>query len=126
MTYRILITGQRDWTDEAQVKSAIASVLRMLNTNDVVVVHGDCTTGADAFAQSFCDKNGIKYHTYPADWVAHGTKAGPLRNSKMVNDGAYICLAFWSADKIQGSGTFDCLTKAIRAGIRVIIYPRNT
>lgn len=125
MTYRILITGERDWEDWIQVHSAIASVLRKLNTSDVVIVHGGCETGADKFAQEFCNINGVNYEVHLADCGGSGKKAGPLRNSEMVDLGAYIVLAFWGATKTTGSGTFDCLTKAVRAGIRVVVYPRR-
>lgn len=124
MTYRILITGERSWTDEQQVHSALSALLRRLNTNDIVIVHGDCETGADRFAQNFCNENGIKSERHPADWKRLGKAAGPRRNTEMVRLGAYVCLAFWSGEKVTGSGTFDCLTKALCAGIRVMCYPR--
>ena len=123
MTYRILVTGERDWTDEAQVHAVLASGLKRLNTSDVVIVHGDCPTGADSFAQSFCDKNHVPSERYPATDFGQWPYCGPKRNSHMVKLGAWIVLAFWSG-KIERSGTFDCLTKAVRTGIRVMIYPR--
>ena len=124
MTYRILVTGERDWTDEQQVHNAIATVLRRLNTNDVVVVHGDCPTGADSFAQSFCEKHGVAFERHPGKDHGQWPFCGPNRNSHMVKLGADICLAFWSGSKIEKSGTFNCLRKAVKAKIRVLIYPR--
>jgi SLOG family YspA-like protein len=124
LPYRVLITGERDWTNKQQVFRAIENALKFYNADDVVIVHGDCPTGADKFAREYCELNRIKHEAHPADWIGHGTRAGPLRNAKMVQLGAVICLAFWSGLKTNGSGTFDCLTKAIKAGIRVVVYPR--
>jgi SLOG family YspA-like protein len=124
VTYRILVTGERDWPSEEQVHSALAAVIRRLNTSDVVIVHGDCPTGADSFAQSFCVKHRIPVEKHAATNFGSWPGCGPKRNSHMVKLGAWIVCAFWSA-KIERSGTFDCLTKAVKAGIRVMIYPRK-
>ncbi len=123
MTYRILVTGERDLTDEKLVHDTLAALLKRLNTSDVVVVHGDCPTGADSFAQSFCDKNGVPFERYPAEQFGSWPQCGPIRNGHMVSLGADICLSFWSG-KVEKSGTFNCLRKAVQAGIRVYLIPR--
>ena len=123
MTYRILVTGERDWPSEQQVHAALSSVIKRLNTNDIVIVHGDCPTGADSFAQSFCELHKIPVERHPARDHGQWPACGPKRNAHMVSLGAWICLAFWSGVKIQRSGTFDCLTRAVKAGIRVMICP---
>lgn len=98
-TVRILVTGERDWTDQDAVNHALDNAVRYYNAQDIVVVHGDCLTGADHLAELWCNKNRVK-----------------KRNTVMVKLGANIVL---------GSGTFDCLTKAVLAGIPVKVFPRK-
>lgn len=104
--YRILVTGSRDWTDEASVWRALADVIRKQAPADapIVVVHGACPTGADRFAAQWCDaaiadgRRPVEADPHPAKWIA-GTghvdrSAGFRRNAEVVAAGADICLAF--------------------------------
>jgi hypothetical protein len=91
---RILVTGSRDWPHWNTVNRAL---LEYAWEQDIVIVHGDCPTGADAMAQRFCDYQlGGRSERYPADWSL-GRRAGPERNRKMVDLGADVCLAFISS-----------------------------
>ena len=123
MAYKILVTGERDWTDRDQVCVALSDLLRRLNTNDVVIIHGACPTGVDSFVKEFCEENGIEQDPHQADWNKYGSFAGPKRNGNMVRRNPNICLAFWSG-RIEKSGTFDCMRQANGAKVRVIIYPK--
>lgn len=113
---RILVTGSRDWSDREAVEMSLLTY-HMLYGDNIVVVHGDCPTGADRIAKEFCEEMDIKQDKHPADWGAHGKAAGPLRNQKMVDLGADACLAF----PLEGSrGTVDCMERAEAAGITVL------
>lgn len=121
MTYRILVTGSRDWADPSGIYDAIINLKEWhpFAWEDIIIVHGDCPTGADAQAQAFAEANGIKTERHPADWKAYGRAAGPYRNQKMVDLGADIVLAF----KNPGSkGTQDCIDRAKKAGLNVKVY----
>lgn len=120
MLLRVLITGSRDWKDKEAIENAIIDLHNWgpIDWDDVVVVHGDCPTGADAIAQEFCEQTGIVTERHPADWSI-GKKAGPLRNQEMVDLGAYVCLAFLLP---SSRGTVDCIKRAKAAGIPVIEY----
>lgn len=117
---RVLVTGSRDWSDAvvlswALTRTAIDPETRLLRP-DLVVVHGDCPTGADAMAQSFCEFLGVPTERHPADWSKYGRGAGPIRNQEMVDLGADLCLAF----PLPGSrGTANCMKLARAAGIPV-------
>lgn len=94
---RILITGSRDWTDEAAIELALRSVIE--NSTDPVenhtLVHGACPTGADAIADRIWVRWGFSEpERHPAEWRVYGKSAGFKRNEKMVNLGADLCLAF--------------------------------
>jgi hypothetical protein len=117
--YRILVTGSRDWKDKNFVALKIFNVIldNNLAFRDVVIVHGDCPTGADAMAQEFADKFHIATERHPADWKCYDRKAGPVRNKEMVRLGADIVLAFPLG---ESRGTRGCMKLAKEAGLNVI------
>lgn len=103
--YRVLVTGSRDWHDIAAVRAALADVLASLPPEQpLVVVHGDCQTGADVMAKAWAlttftdactdDWERVTQEAHPAAWHLHGRQAGPIRNASMVKRGAAVCLAF--------------------------------
>lgn len=116
---RVLITGSRRWTARTTVWQALAAEYNR-TVSGIIVVHGGAT-GADDIADRWAW--GMKQQgwqvipeMYRADWESYGRVAGTLRNQKMVNQGAEVCLAFPLIDSI---GTFDCMARAERAGIPV-------
>jgi hypothetical protein len=103
--YRVLVTGSRDWQEVGVVRRALAEVLAVRpHDQPLVVVHGDCPTGADIMAKvwalttftSACndDYERVTEESHPAAWHVHGRQAGPIRNRAMVELGANVCLAF--------------------------------
>lgn len=112
---RILITGSRDWSDFEAVKRAINDATADFQPWDIVIIHGNCPTGADKIADEYGKQQGFSIESYPADW-SKGRKAGPLRNQQMVDRGADICLAFPQG---KSYGTRGCMKMAERAGIPV-------
>ncbi|MFJ3084661.1 SLOG family protein [Streptomyces halstedii] len=125
--YRVLITGSRDWQDTRVVRRALDDILTARPRHQpLVVVHGDCPTGADIIAKTWalttftpaCTDyyERVTEEPHPAAWHLHGRKAGPIRNQNMVNKGANICLAFIR----NGSrGATGCAALAEAAGIPV-------
>ncbi len=115
MMLRILITGSRYWSDWIK----LADVLKRYasySTDEVVIVHGDCPTGADQLAEQWATERKIRTEKHPAKWEKYGKAAGPKRNQKMVDLGADICIAFPLPDS---RGTVDCMNKAKAANIPV-------
>lgn len=134
---RILVTGSRRWPDYQSVADTLLGIWHDAAQDQpghpLVIVHGDCPTGADAMAKRWALENGIAHEPHPADWSAtcgpvcvpeghrktsrHGDYcplAGPIRNQRMVRLGADLCVYFLQ----QGSrGTADCLSSARAAGI---------
>ena len=116
-TYRVLVTGSRDWDDEQELRYALihAAASRL---DSVVIVHGACPTGADAMAAGWASDYGVQAEEHPADWDGYGKAAGFIRNAEMVSLGADLCLAFYK----QGAGnkgTDHCASQAEKAGIPV-------
>lgn len=88
---RVLITGSRDWDERERLENVLDGFKADLKS--LLLVHGDCPTGADAMAQEWADKNDVPTERHPADW-SKGRSAGPERNKRMVSLGADVCLAF--------------------------------
>ena len=114
---RILITGSRYWANRAVIGAALALQFNLDDT--AVLVSGACPTGADAIAEGIWEGLGGIVERHPADWGAHGKAAGPIRNQKMVDLGADICLAVPLG---ESRGTRHCMKVAEAAGISVLNY----
>lgn len=137
MTYRILITGSRDWRDPARLTFELGRAIGGSGCapGDVVIIHGACPRGADRMAADLAVAYGYRFERYPAGWEApcvaglckpghrrrrngktYCPAAGNYRNQVMVDLGADICLAFIRA---RSPGATDCAGRAERAGITV-------
>lgn len=118
--YRVLITGSRTWTDEETINNALRAVWEEQGRPaDMVLLSGNCPTGADAICERIWEKNGLTVERYPADWETHGKAAGFIRNKIMVDSNPDICLAF---RKNKSKGTTHTIDLALKAGILVRVW----
>lgn len=106
---RLIVTGGRDYDNRKRVFEVLEKL------RPIVVVHGACPTGADAFASEWAKLNDVIEDGYPIHMLNWGGN-GPARNQAMVNDGADLVLVFPG-----GRGTHDCMTKAFKAGLAIKI-----
>lgn len=134
MTFRILVTGARDWPERLEpfVHAKIlghAGALGRMAPDIIRIVEGECPAGGvDLFARRCGEQAGFLIEPYPANWRTLGKKAGNLRNTTMVEavvkgieqGDAGLCLAFPTP---TSRGTIDCLTKAWMADIETHVYP---
>lgn len=133
---RVLVTGSRDLDDEATVFEALWHQARVAGGLDkLTVIHG-AAAGADSIAAEWCKSwPEVTEESVPANWTRPCTGncfhkerykngerycpvAGNLRNQEMVDRGADVCLAF---PRGEARGTNDCIRRAKKAGIPVII-----
>lgn len=133
MTYRVLITGSRNWPGYFPIYRALHAELLAANASDsrLIVAHGG-SGQADRFAADWCRfQPSVTEDVWLADWRTHGRKAGPLRNTNMIEPGAIRCHAFilpcvlrqCAKKKPHGThGATDCANKAEKAGIETVIY----
>lgn len=79
--------------------------------------------GADTLARLAALFLGIPVQEFPADWQAHGKKAGPIRNQQMLDQGPDLVLAFHPATGCT-PGTADMIRRAQAAGVpvKVVTY----
>jgi len=137
-TWVVLVTGSRSWTDYNAVARQLAisfSNAKEAGYEKVIVRHGKCRTGADAFAAEFCNKveNSIpglliEQDPMPAKWGPdRNPAAGPIRNKAMVDKGIDECIAFIGActserckksGKHPSHGATGCAKLAEDAGIK--------
>lgn len=140
---RVLVTASRSWVERIRVNAALEVEWRVAGSvgDTLVVVHGDCPTGGDRMAKEWVTEmraagfTNVEQEAHPADWGRDCDKncyhkprtkngrpycpmAGHLRNQKMVDRGADVCRAFPLADS---RGTVDCMRRAKKAGIEVIV-----
>lgn len=116
MSRRILITGSRDWDDEACIEAALGAEF-LASFGPPTLVTGACPTGADAIAERIWIRNfHLPVERHPADWATWGKAAGPRRNDEMVRLGADVCVAFI---KNRSKGATHTVALAERAGIPV-------
>lgn len=114
---RLLVTGSRDWRDEARLRESLAFWVDLLDIE--LLVHGHCPLGADAMADRWALEHMAEPpERWPADWKNLGMAAGPFRNRLMVEAGAEMCLAF---PLEHSKGTKGCIELARKAGIPVHI-----
>lgn len=121
LPFVVLVCGGRSYASRASVFAALDRV--HLRTEEIVrVIHGDARrlvkgewVGADHFAGEWAESRGVYCDPYPADWTKYGKGAGPIRNSKMLMEGAPdLVIAFPG-----GTGTADMVDKARKQGIKV-------
>ena len=130
---RVIVTGARDWTDRQAVYDALNETYRTYGP--FVLVHGACSTGADAMAYDWYTLASrlvpVTEERFPAAWEARGRAAGPERNARMVKAGARFLLAFTSPctrehcpepQPHDSHGTAGCVELAREAGIEIKEY----
>jgi len=108
---RVLVCGDRDWTDEALVEEVLVVVGASL------VIEGG-QRGADTCARNVAQTvTGQRSRRIDADWRKFGKPAGPIRNLRMINE-EHPDIGLGFHDNINASrGTKDMLNKLGRASI---------
>lgn len=115
---RIIVIGSR-----FRPSIDVTSVLDRYDGSAGLIMTGG-STGAEAAAKAWANEHGVKCMVYEPDWDNDGVDAIFERNTKMVDDGADVCLAF---PMHQSTGTVDCVEKADCAGIpTTVIMPPTT
>lgn len=123
---RVLITGSRNWEGpaaEAKIAEVLGAAQRFAEAvgSPLVVVHGDCPTGADAVADRWArrrDQEGVLVDPHPANFAEHRPHAVEINNGFIVGEGGDMCVAFW---RDESPGTEDFINKAQASNIPTFI-----
>lgn len=113
----MLVCGSRDWQEADAIRTRLRGLV--VEHGRFLVIHGDCKTGADAFADHAALMLGLDSDRYPADWKAYGRKAGPIRNLAMLDAGPDLVVAF---QRNGSRGTQHTIDEARKRGIPVEVH----
>jgi hypothetical protein len=114
---KVLVCGSRDWANAALIRVALKHLKK--EHGPVTVVHGDCKTGADAFAAQQALLLDLSRDRHVADWRRHGKAAGPIRNLAMLDTKPDLVLAF---QRDGSRGTQHTIDEARKRGIPVEVH----
>ena len=110
---RVLVCGGRDFSDTAFAYRTLNRLHKERGFD--VVIEGDAR-GADRIAGYWARRLGVDDLKFRADWDAHGRRAGPIRNQRMLDEGRPDLVVAFPG----GRGTADMTRRAREAGIEVI------
>lgn len=108
----VLVCGGREFDDWPLLRKTLDEI----HQETVIdrVIHGG-SRGADKLAGNWASDRNVLATAYNADWRREGLRAGPIRNSLMIEQGKPdLVIAFQG-----GSGTTDMVKKATKSGIKV-------
>lgn len=120
-----VVTGSR----KELTKESVDIILNALSEHDPdLIIHGDCSTGVDAFVKETCRFWGPVQIPMSALWTEFGKRAGPIRNADMaeilkifrIYGHETICIGFPLGD--EWSGTRHCMRVCENLGARVYGY----
>ena len=120
---RIIVAGGRDFTDYALLSETLGVILKRYTLREVQIVSG-CCRGADALGERYAREHGIPIKRFPANWLAYGKAAGPIRNREMAEYAAEcdgMLVAFWDG-KSRGTASMIRLAEKYGLQIKIITY----
>jgi len=110
---KILICGDRNWTDRKAIEDYIKALPK-----GTQIIEGECR-GADIIAREIAEKYGLEVYEFPAEWSRLGKAAGPIRNQAMIKYGKPDLVVAFHNDLSKSKGTRNMLMRAHEHGIPV-------
>lgn len=120
MSERVLVCGDREWTDRDALYAVLDEVRRLVGID--CVIEGEAR-GADRMGRDWADEQFIPVLPFPADWQRLGKAAGPIRNARMLLEGRPTLVLAFHADLASSKGTRDMVDRALRVGVPVRVWP---
>lgn len=113
---KVVMTGSRDWTEFTAIWSAINRELTeaMNRDEELLIIHGDCPTGADHLVEKICRECGVHTARVAARFESLGKKGGPLRNRVMA---AMEPVAAYAFPLGESRGTNNCIVALKAIGV---------
>ena len=109
----LAIVGSRNYTNYDYFKSVVIETTKNLRIKSII---SGGATGVDNLAEKYSLEYKIPITIYKPEWEIYGKKAGPIRNTKIVDDATHL-LAFPAKDSV---GTLDTINKATKKNIPII------
>ena len=138
----VVVSGSRKLKDREAVWSRLDMYLEDHDRQPLLIMHGDCWSGADYFASEWVrDRSWFRFdeddenwpdifcHPVPAEWKRYGPTAGPIRNHLMLalslayehQGHKVVCETFPEG----GPGTRDFIRKARMAELKVLEWGQS-
>lgn len=111
---RYLFCGDRNWQSPYWIWRRIQQL-----PEGSVVIEGE-QKGADRLSRIYAEARGLEVEKYEAQWEI-GPVAGPLRNTKMLDEGKPDVVIAFHNDIAKSKGTKDCIRRALERNIPVIL-----
>lgn len=102
---RLAIVGYRYFTDYETFTQIVNEY--MIDYEVTTIISGGAE-GVDTMAKKYADEYEYNYIEFPAEWTKYGTKAGPIRNTQIVQN----CDRVLALTSVNSRGTFDTIKKA--------------
>lgn len=112
---RMAIVGSRGFTDWFRFQDEVDRIVDIFSSTGGVELVSGGARGPDKMAERYAKETGLHIRVFPADWDAHGKKAGMLRNKDIV-DNSDVVIAFWDN---KSKGTENTIKTALKQGKRV-------
>jgi len=122
-TYKIAVTGSREWKDVKEIKKRLLSASKDKNKKYILISGG--AKGADTIAENIANKLKWDVIKHLPNWNKYGRAAGPVRNQLIIDEKPDILLAF---PMPESKGTYDAIKKAKKGLVKTIIcdkYVKN-
>jgi hypothetical protein len=113
---KLAIVGSRYFIDYEIFTKALNKILNEWKDDIELVISGGAK-GADTLAEKWAHEHKIEIMIFPADWKRYGRAAGPIRNTKIINESTHL-IAFAA---ISSKGTLDTINKAKAKGLKIRI-----
>ena len=107
-----LICGGRSFSDRQMFDRAMGDLMELKGCPSHII-HG-AAKGADAMADEFGKRMGVRVTAFHPNWKEDGSAAGPLRNELMLQQKPDLVVAFPG-----GRGTADMVERARKASVDV-------
>lgn len=131
--YAVVVTGARDWEDAQAVRDVLMEELRVVmddpSGRQLIVIHGDCPTGADRQAREWVERSSSAQQLpMPAQWGRDGKQGGPIRNSNVGAVANCLRTCGWTVTchsfglATSKGGTKDCVEKLNNYGFEVALH----
>jgi hypothetical protein len=116
---KLLICGDRNWTDFEMIESWLERFLETHDSRDITVIRGGAR-GADSISGAVAAKHDCQVVVAPADWDSFGLAGGPIRNQQMLKLKPDLVVAFYD-DIQQSKDTRDMVMAAQKAKVNTLV-----
>lgn len=127
MKFKVLITGDRNYTRQSTVDMILDGLFARYG-EDLYIIHGGAK-GADSLAKRWVDAKWMTRrfdHTWicDAEWEKYGRAAGPIRNHLMLDEGEPDIVVAFHDDIESSKGTKEMCEYAKKNDIPVILISK--